>query len=131
MEAVNNGEGRTRAWVLVKADQAQDVAEELYDELGHIGDDSFVVVRADVVVEFDYNIVIPVDAESQDMLDKVHGMIKDRSGVEETVIVKVDMHFPDPPHDAHGYITEEEAEAGREPIKAGRQGASPGANPHG
>lgn len=130
MDAVSNRERRARAWVLVKATQAQDVAEDLYEDLGHVGGDSFVVVRADVV-DFDYNIVIPVDAESQDMLDKVHGMIKDRSGVEETVILKVDKHFPDPPHDAHGYITQQEAKAGKEPIEAGRQGASPGANPHG
>jgi hypothetical protein len=130
MEEKRTGNGRARGWVLVKAESAQEVAEGLYKELGHEGGDSFVVVRADVV-DFDYNIVIPVDAESQDMLYQVHDMIKSRSGVSETVIVRVEKHVPYPPHDAHGYITVQEAEAGKEPIEAGRQGASPGANPHG
>jgi hypothetical protein len=130
MEEERTGNGRVRAWVLVQAEPAQRVAEGIYKELGHEGGDSFVVVRADVV-DYSYNIVIPVDAESQDRLYQVHDMIRGHPGVRETVILEVKMHVPYPPHDAHGYITPQEAEAGKEPIEAGRQGASPGANPHG
>ena len=130
MGAESTGNERARAWVFVKAKPAQDVAQGLYEELGHEGGDKFVVVRADVVA-FDYNIIIPVDAESQDTLYEVYDMIEGHSGVSEAVIVRVETHVPYPPHDAHGYVTEQEAEAGEEPIPAGRQGASPGANPFG
>jgi len=113
--------------VLVRAERAQDVAEELYGKLGREGNGSFVVVRADVV-DYDYNIVIPVDAKSKEMVHEVVGIIKDHRGVRDTVVVWVQSHVPYPPHDAHGYITEEEAKAGREAVEPGRQGASPGYN---
>lgn len=121
------GNGRVRAWVLVQAKPAQTVAEGLYEELGHEGGDSFVVVRADVV-DFDYNIIVPVDAESEDVLSCVVEQIRGVDGVNETVIVRVKEHVPCPPHDAHGYITAQEAEAGQESVEPGRQGASPGRN---
>jgi hypothetical protein len=120
-------DGRARAWVLVKAERAQELAEGLYDELGHEGGDSFVVIRADIV-DFDYNVMIPVDAESWEVVDEVVGIIKDRRGVTDTVVVPVQGHVPYPPQDANGYITEEEAEAGKETVEPGRQGASPGYN---
>ena len=130
MESETSLSRRARAWVLVRAERAQDVAKGLYDELGHAGGNSFVVVRADVV-EYDYDIMIPVDAESRATVDEVVGMIKDYPGVRDTVVIWVQSHVPYPPHDAHGYITEEELEAStkpEEPIKPGRQGASPGYN---
>jgi len=130
MEEKKTENGRVRAWVLVKAEPAQEVAQGLYNELGHEGDDQFVVVRADVV-DFDYNIIVPVDAESEDVLSYVVEQIQGVDGVNETVIVRVKEHVPYPPHDAHGYITAQEAEAGQEPIEPGRQGASPGANAFG
>lgn len=130
MEAKRTWNERARAWVLVKARPAQAVAEGLYKELGHEGGDKFVVVRADVV-DYPYNIIIPVDAESQDMLYEVVDMINSHPGVSETVIVKVKKHIPYPPHNAHGYVTQQEAGAGEELIESGRQGASPGANPWG
>ena len=120
-----------RAWVLAKAAQAQDVAEGLYQQLGHEGGDDFVVVRADVV-DYDYNIVVPVDAVNEEMLQHVVGIIKKQSGVLEVVLLRVERHNPFPPHDAHGYITPQEAEEGKDPtIVPGRQGASPGANAFG
>ncbi len=133
MEEKKTENGRVRAWVLVEAKSAQEVAKGLYEELGHEGGDSFVVVRADVVdfVDFDYNIVIPVDAESEKVLSDVVEQIQGVDGVNETVIVRVKEHVPYPPHDAHGYITAQEAEAGQEPIEPGRQGASPGFNAFG
>ena len=130
MVTEETGNGRVRAWVLVEAKSAQQVAEGLYDKLGHEGDDSFVVVRADVV-DFDYNIVIPVDAESENVLSDVVEQIRGMDGVNETVIVRIKEHVPYPPHDAHGYITAQEAEAGQETVEPGRQGASPGFNPFG
>jgi hypothetical protein len=123
-------DGRARAWVFVRAEKAQSVAEGIYEELGHQGGDSFVVVRADVV-DYDYNIMIPIDAESREMVDYVVGKIQGHPGVEDVVVVWVQSHIPYPPHDAQGYITEDELKASEKPeedIKAGRQGASPGYN---
>jgi len=130
MEEKKTENGRVRAWVLVEAEPAQEVAEGLYNALGHEGDDQFVVVRADVV-DFDYNIIVPVDAESEDVLSDVVEQIRGMDGVNETVIVRVKEHVPYPPHDAHGYITAQEAEAGQETVEPGRQGASPGFNAFG
>lgn len=131
MEPERTRSERARAWVLVRAEGAQEVAEGLYGKLGHEGGDNFVVVRADIV-DNDYNIVIPVDAVSREKVQEVVDLIKDHPGVRDTVVVWVQGHVPYPPHDAHGYITEEEIEAStkepREPIKPGRQGASPGYN---
>jgi hypothetical protein len=127
---------RVRAWVLVRAEQAPAAMQALYEELGHAGGDSYVVVRADIVDHEAYNAVVPVDAESEDALHEVVTMIEGHPGVKETVIVRVragaEGHIPYPPHTAHGYITE--GEAGRAAIelgRPGRQGASPGYNPWG
>jgi hypothetical protein len=127
MDPETDPSGRVRAWVLVRAERPQELAERLYDELGHEGGDSFVVIRADIV-DFDYNMIIPVDAESREIVNEVVGMIKDRPGVRDTLVARVQRHVPYPPHNANGYITEEEAEAGKEPVEPGRQGASPGYN---
>jgi len=142
MVATSTGNERVRAWVLFQADSARDVAERLYKVLGHESDDGYVVVRADVVArsdivagpsEFAYNIIVPVDAKSEEALREAVRRIKEildeMNEVRVPVVVMAGPHFPNPPHNAHGYITTEEVEAGRERIeKPGRQGASPGHN---
>jgi len=136
MGATSTGNERVRAWVLLQAESAEGVAQALYKDLGHEGGDEFVVVRADIVAgpsEFAYNVIIPVDAENEDVLRGVVDRIREVSRV-NPVIVTVDQHVPYPPHNAHGYITEYEAGGGKEeepPIPAGRQGASPGFNAFG
>jgi hypothetical protein len=124
---------RVRAWVLVRAEQAQVVADRIRDLDPRKGDE-FVVVRADVVEgpdDYPYSIIVPVDAKTKSKLADVLGMIRAVDGVSEAVGLEAKKHHPDPPHDAHGYVTEEEAEVGAEPIPPGRQGASPGRNPWG
>jgi hypothetical protein len=97
-------------------------------------EDELVVIRADVVAgssDLPYNIVVPVDAESEAVLSRVLGEIKDVSGVSDAVALKVleHQHHPTPPHDAHGYVTDQEAKKGKDrKVKPGRQGASPGYN---
>jgi hypothetical protein len=128
MISKSDGSGRARAWILVQADSPQKAAQSLYEELKDQGGDSFVVVRADVV-EYHYNIVIPVDAESGEVLRKVYGMIREITGARESAIVPVVEHIPFPPHNAQSYITEKEAEAGEaKEIRPGRQASSPGEN---
>lgn len=125
--------GRVRAWVLVRAEAETGMAARLrnLDQ----GKDDLVVIRADVVAEppeFPYNIVVPVDAESEAVLE---GVVKDIGGlrnVSDAVALKVVVHDPDPPHEASGYITPGEAvRAVRKPKKVGRQDESPGYNPWG
>jgi len=125
---------RVRAWVLVQAGQAQEVADRIR-ALDQGEGDGFVVIRADVVEGpggYLYNIIVPVDAKNKSKLTDVVGMIRAVDGVSEAVELKAKKHHPDPPHDAHGYVDDEEARAGRDrDIRPGRQGASPGANPWG
>jgi hypothetical protein len=132
MERQTIENGRVRAWVLVWADDPERWARELYEELGHEGGDEYVVVRADVVESFyGYNIVVPVDARDQSTLDSVVKMIRNPKAVKRLAILRVEIHNPYPPQDASGYVTEEEAEAGEEEVKVGRQDKSPGLNPWG
>ena len=129
MSPQHAGNERVRAWVFVQAEPAEAVAASIYDKLGREGGDSFVVVRANVVAGASFNIVVPVDAESHGVLDEVAAMIRDTSGVRETQVVAVTRHFPWPPHDAHGFITPAEQEAGLDPeADVGRFPQSPGFN---
>jgi len=129
---MQTADGRVRAWILVRTEKDPvEVATALYDDLGHEGGNEWVVVRADVVVDYEYSIVVPVDAVNDDALWHVDEMIRGRTGVDDTVVLRVQNHKPLPPHDANGYITTHEVELGKEFVKPGRQGNSPGLNPWG
>lgn len=128
------GENRLRAWVFGWVESA-DKLKRLYktEEINGIGEDRYVIVRADIVDHSDYNVIIPVDAEDDAGLEEAVSVITERLEVEvvSTVRVVEEGHVPWPPHAAHGYITEREVEAlpiEQIPIKAGRQHASPGSN---
>ncbi len=121
--------GRTRAWILVQVDSPHDAAQRLYASQGLEGGDHYVVVRADVV-DYVYNVVIPVDAESPEVLDSVHDMIRGITGARHSVAIPVVESVPPIPHDAEGFITPEEYDRGydKEHCKPGRQRWSPGMN---
>ncbi len=128
------GQNRVRAWIFGRVESI-DMLRERYKEnqINELGDDRFVIVRADIVDHSDYNVIIPVDAEDDAGLEEAESVITEQLGVLIVSIVKVveDGHIPWPPHAAHGYITEGEVEAlpiEQIPIKAGRQHASPGTN---
>ena len=118
---------RTRAWILIRAESPQSTAQQLYETLGHAGGNRWVVVRADIV-DYHYNILVPVDAESPDALEQVYGMIQDLAGAQETAILPVVGCIPYPPHVAHGFVTPGEGEAGGIDTEIGRLGHSPGHN---
>jgi len=134
MTVISGGDGRMRAWILVQVDSPNVVAQRLYEQLGREGGESWVVVRADVV-DYEYNIMVAVDAQDPEVLRWVHSKIQELTGARKTVRFQVLEHFPWPPHDADGYITPAEFDAGHEkdcwPIKPGRQGSSPAFNPWG
>ena len=128
------GQNRMRAWVFGRV-ESTDMLKRLYKEnqINGLGDDRFVIVRADIVKHSDYNLIIPVDAENDDGLEEAVSVIREQLGVEivETVQVVEKGHIPWPPHEAHGYITVQEAKLlpiEQIPIKPGRQHASPGTN---
>ena len=128
------GQNRLRAWVFGWVDST-DKLKRLYktEEINGLGEDRYVIVRADIVDHSDYNVIIPVDAKDDAGLEEAEGVITDQLEVRNVSIVKVveEGHIPWPPHAAHGYITEQEVEAlpiEQIPIKAGRQHASPGSN---
>jgi hypothetical protein len=121
----NPGKKRVRAWVLVQAAPVKEVLARLRNL--DRKEDELVVIRADAVAgssALPYNIVVPVDAESEAVLSRVLGEIKDVSGVSDAVALEVLEHHPTPPHDAQCYITREEVEASKrepkEPIEPGR-----------
>jgi hypothetical protein len=120
---------RMRAWILIQVDSPHDAAQRLYDSQGLAGGDSYVVVRADVV-DYIYNVVIPVDAANPDVMRAVHHTILEITGASQSVVIPVVESFPPIPHDAEGFITEDEYANGydKEHCKIGRQRWSPGVN---
>jgi hypothetical protein len=135
MKAVSNQETRTRAWVLVRVreETAEAAARDIFALNDKWRDSNNFVVRADVV-RGPYNIVVPVDVGKEEVLSQIIGDIASTAGViEKPVIAMVKEHVPDPPHDAYGYITDQEAmDSEKHPdLKAGPRGMSPGENPWG
>jgi hypothetical protein len=121
--------GRVRAWILVQSDSPPDEAQWLYDNLVDEGGDGYVVIRADVVDSWPYNIVIPVDAESMDALRHVHRRILEFIPAKRVTVMRVVQHIPPVPQEAQGFITPDEFAAGRDKsLPAGRIHWSPGAN---
>ncbi len=129
MGAINVNE-RARAWVLVQASEPQVVAEEILnlDE----EKDELVVVRADRVDGGPANLVAMIDA-ALEYYEQVEADIRAIGGIANVWFLRVEEHIPDPPHNASGYITEDEIERGerKENIYPGRQDSSPGFNPWG
>ena len=130
---------RKRAWVFLEAKNDEEAAANLKDLLSQ-GTDECVVIRADRVGrtdDFPFNIVVPVDAENEDVRDAIIDQIFEISGASRYAVAPVVEHIPRPPHMSLGFITQEEYEEGIEKgldedeVKPGLQGASPGRNPWG
>ena len=129
------GDGRVRAWVLVRARDADQAARALAPEF-KLGGRQYVIVRADRVeweVESlmrEVNFIVPVDAASEDDLKVALGIISDKTADSAPVVARVLGHYPWPAHSAHTYVTQ--AEFNEDPDDAyrppGRHGNSPGRN---
>ena len=107
-------ENRVRAWVFGRVESI-DMLRERYKEnqINELGGDQYVIVRADFVDNGDYNVIIHVDAEVDAGLEEAESVITKLLSVEsvETVQVGKEGHIPWPPHAAHRYIPEREADA--------------------
>jgi len=128
--------GRARAWLFLLVSSAQEVVDTLREERRfERGGDEYVIVRADIVKrskDFPFNIVIPLDTESEEVLKEQVERIVKRADATKHAVAEVRTHIPFPPHDSHGFITEEEYEQSPDDFDGpGRQGASPGRNPWG
>jgi hypothetical protein len=121
--------GRTRAWIMIQVDTPLEAAQRLYEDHGLAGGDSYVVVRADVV-DYVYNVVIPVDAENPEVLQSVHQKILRITGARHSVVIPLVQPVPPIPHDAEGFITVDEYANGEDKVhcRPGRQRWSPGMN---
>jgi hypothetical protein len=125
---------RARAWILIQTDDPNAAGESLWNERGLQGGDDYVVVRADVVranvPNWVYNLVVPVDADSEDRLESIHQDILRVTKARDSVVLRVTFLNPAPPHEAEGFVTAEEYARGteKERVKVGRQHWSPGFN---
>lgn len=103
-----------RAWILIQANvtDIDDVAERIRELNVKLLNEKDHIVRADTV-SGSYNIVVPVFAENDSQMDFILGLIANETSVSkiEVLRVKESTHHPDPPHDATGYITKDEAGA--------------------
>jgi hypothetical protein len=127
MEPINVEE-RARAWALIEATDPQMVADNVLE----LDDgDEFVVIRADVVDGGPSNIIAAIDT-AKDYYDQAVAAINAINGINSLAFLKVLKYKPDPPHNASGFITTDEAERGeKKDAKPGRQDNSPGFNPWG
>ncbi len=130
---------RKRAWLLLSVEEDV-LAKADLNSLFLAGGDDYTVIRVDEVRFEDggepgWNVVIPVDAKDDDAF----GAAKERvealfdTSAKIAAVVKEGGHHPWPPHNAHGYITEEEFLRGSQESDFwhGLQGNSPGRNPWG
>ena len=103
-----------RAWVLVVADSGQVeeiaacIAKMEWPSRDPERNSDRAVARADVVCGR-YNIVVPVYAVEETLIDSIVCEISALSGVVEVEKLVVRVHNPCLPHEARGYVTSEEA----------------------
>jgi hypothetical protein len=137
MEIEQFDSGRIRAYLLIKSVNPMSVAAKIYKDWGEIGGDEYVVNRADVVYG-EFNVVVPVDAISEDKLREVEKDISGIRDVKSITIAKVSHHYPALTYMAHGFVSEQEGNFAKEkklplPDEAPgrRRKKSPGDNPWG
>jgi hypothetical protein len=131
---MENGEVRTRAWVLIQADDPAGLSGEI---LALDNENDLVVVRADTVDGGFGNLVAAIDCDP-DYYEEAKGSMMALDGIQNIWFLVVTAHnpgSPNAPHDATGFITEPEFDAGEHQgeleVSAGRQDHSPGFNPWG
>jgi hypothetical protein len=123
------GNTRARAWILLRCDDPAAAAQTLWQNEGLQGGDSYVVVRADVV-DYTYNVVVPVDCENAGVRDSLYQRIRRITAARDAVLIPVLQPVPAVPHDAEGFVSQDEFDRGHDKVrvKPGRQRWSPGIN---
>jgi len=75
------GQDRLRVWVFGRVEHEE--LRDRYDKnrINGLGDDRFVIVRADMVRHEDFNVIIPVDAENDEGLEEAKSVLTEQLGV--------------------------------------------------
>lgn len=96
------------------------------------GGDDYVVIRADVVIECDVNLIVPIDAAAE-AWDAALQLVGRAVGQPPARVCIVEKTYPAVPQMAHCFITEDEHRQFplHEYSPPGRHPKSPGANPWG
>jgi len=124
-------QNRVRAWVFCRAKSIEEKlkGEDYWqNEIKTKGGDRYTVIRADIVDHDCYNVVVPVDAKDGPALIAAKDFIKEKFQAEIISTVEVKGHFPNPPHNANGFITEQEHGRGDPDAPIGQVNKSPGWN---
>lgn len=126
--------GRVRAWLLVKTTDPEGAQKGIAPLMRRknelFSDENDVVIRADTLVDCDFNLVVAVDVTGDTSLKRVADFVRELNGVGSVTIARVKDHYPIPAVEAHCYINEEET-GGAYDKGPGRYPKSPGANPWG
>ncbi len=127
------GDGRVRAWVLVRARDADQAAKALTADLT-LGANRYIIIRADRVqwevgsFAREVNLIVPVDAASQIDLERVLETIRTATGDSAPAVATVLGHYPWPAHSAHTHVTPAEFAEDPDPAYSppGRHPPTPG-----
>ena len=122
---------RRRGYANFRVDDPTAAAERV-SVLFTEGGDDYVVIRADVVIECDVNLIVPIDAAESEW-SRALDLVRRAVGQPEVRVCIVTSTYPTVPQKAHCFITEDEHR--RFPLHEysppGRHPKSPGANPWG
>ncbi|HET7009519.1 MAG TPA: hypothetical protein VFI11_01985 [Anaerolineales bacterium] len=133
---------RVRAWLVFQVNDRALAARNVESFLLE-GGDEWVAVRGDMVDPGSgHDMVVPVDARSPDVLDKVKQDLFSALGARSVLVLQVieSESLPWPPHAAHSFVAETELRGSKygkrgldlpEYDPPGRHPKSPGANPWG
>ena len=125
---------RIRAWLFIHTEEVREAIKRIKELLTE-GGEQYVVVRADHVKssrKFPFNLVIPIDAQDEEVLEEIVEQLVKMSGAERHVVAMVRHHTPYPPQAAHCFLTDQETEGDSDwPEGGGRYPKSPGRNPWG
>ncbi len=127
---------RYRAWILLQVEYSDDLVKAIIAL--DTGGDERIIIRVDGVQALQdgvFNLVVPVDADSDDELTNVVNDILAVAKPASHEVYEVIQEFPRPSHLADGFITLREAmddpTIPGKIVKVGRQRNSPGENPWG
>ena len=122
---------RRRGYAGFRVDGPKAAAERV-SALFTQGGDDYVVVRADVVMGCDVNLIVPIDAAAEMWSDAL-AIVERAVGQPVARVCIVEATYPAVPQQAHCFITEDEHRQFplHEYSPPGRHPKSPGANPWG
>lgn len=100
----------TRGYVFAVASEPDNIAERILQINKDLKEEEGFIIRADTMKSPSvYNLVIPFNVISEEILNNIATQIKEIPGIEEINISIVDNYYPHPPHNAIGIICARES----------------------